>query len=391
MEFAFTEEQQMIRDTAAGFLAEFSTSESVRAAMATERGYATDLWQKICDEMFWQAMHVPEKLGGIGLGYIELVSVLEQMGRVTCCSPFFSTVCLGANALLVAGNDAQQEEYLAQIVDGTTATLAYLGQGGGCSPAAISSTFAKSGSEYRLNGTLRYVVDGHTAELLVVAAREQKSQGAEGISLFILPANSAGIARRWLPTMDQTRKQAEIVLNNVAVPADGRLGEQGQAGQQLEKILDLARVAIAADQLGGAQQILDMSVAYCKEREQFGRSIASFQAIKHKAADMMLRCEVARSAVYYAACVAQEALFGENNDALRIAAELPEAASMAKAYCSDSYFFNAGCGLQLHGGVGFTWDYDVHLYFKRARSTEAFLGDGAYHRERIAHLLLDDA
>lgn len=389
MEFAFTEEQQMIRDTAASFLADHSNSDAVRAAMASEQGFDPDLWQRICKDMYWQAMHIPEEYGGMGLGYVELAAVVEQMGRFTLCSPFFSTACLGVNALLIAGSEAQQEEYLPQIANGTRATLAYTGPEGGWNASAVSATYAKTGDHYVLNGTLRYIPDGHTAELLIIAARAEGSSGVDGISLFVLPADSEGIERTWLPTMDQTRKQAEITLNKVSAPMAALMSEEGHAGPQLEKIIDLASIAIAADQLGGAQQILDMSVAYGKEREQFGRSIASFQAIKHKAADMMLRCEVARSAVYYAACVAQEALFGEGEDAQRIAVELPEAASMAKAYCSDTYFFNAGCGLQMHGGVGFTWEYDVHLYFKRAKSTETFLGNGAYHRERIAQLLLD--
>ncbi len=379
----------MIRDTAASFLAQHSNSDAVRTAMATEQGFSADLWQRICGEMYWHAMHIPEQYDGMGLGYVELAAVAEQMGRVTLCSPFFSTVCLGVNALLVAGSEAQQQEYLPQIVAGTTATLAYTGPKGGWSAGAVNATYVKQGDQYTLNGTLRYVPDGHTAELLIIAARDEGSSGAEGISLFILPATSDGIDRTWLPTMDQTRKQAEIKLSNASAATAALMGEEGQAGSQLQKIIDLASIAIAADQLGGAQQILDISVAYCKEREQFGRSIASFQAIKHKAADMMLRCEVARSAVYYAACVAQEALLGEGEDAQTIAAQLPEAASMAKAYCSDTYFFNAGCGMQMHGGVGFTWEYDVHLFFKRAKSTETFLGNGAYHRERIAHLLLD--
>lgn len=386
MEFAFTEEQLMIREAAESFLADKSTSEAVRKAMATESGYDPDLWTAIATEMGWPAIHIPEAYGGLGLGYVELVAILEQMGRRLLCSPFYSTVCLGANALLVAGTEAQKQELLPQIAAGElTATLAWTGVSGRWDLDGLGATWLREGDDYVLNGTLRYVPDGHTAGLLVIAAREPGTQGEQGIALFTVPADTAGINREWLPTMDQTRKQAQIVLASVRVPASARM-EGGAAA--LEKVLDLAAIGIAADQLGGAQQALDITVDYVKERKQFGRAIASYQAIKHRAADMMLKTEVSRSAVYYAACVAQEALFGEGEESAAIASELSEAASMAKAYCSDTYFFNAGCSIQLHGGVGFTWEYDVHLYFKRAKSTETFLGNGAYHREKIAQALL---
>lgn len=384
MDFAFTDEQQMIRDTAESFLSEVSTSEAVRAAMATEQGYNSALWERVCQEMFWQAIHIPEEHGGMGLGYVELVAMLEQMGRYLFCSPFFSTVCLGVNALLVAGSEAQQLRYLPEIVAGKTATLAYAAANGGWGSDAVSATCKAEGDDFRIDGSYRYVTDGHTAELLVVAAREPGTTGDQGISLFVLPADTPGITRTWLPTMDQTRKQAELVFDGVTVGGDALMGEVGRAWPQLAQVLDLARVAIAADQVGGAQQSLDITVDYLQERVQFGRVIASYQAVKHKAADMMLKVEAGRSALYYAACVADEALQGGS-----LGEGLAEAASIAKAYCSDAYFFNSGCGIQLHGGVGFTSEYDIQLYFKRAKSTETFLGDASWHRERIAQQLLD--
>jgi alkylation response protein AidB-like acyl-CoA dehydrogenase len=187
--------------------------------------------------------------------------------------------------------------------------------------------------------------------------------------------------------MDQTRHQADVVLNHVSVPRSALMNNEGAGWSSLHKIISLAKIAVAAEQMGGAQEILDRTVAFMQERVQFGRSIASFQAIKHKAADMMLKCEVSRSAVYYAACVAQEALQVDGDKTL--AAELHEAAAMAKGYCSDTFFFNAGSAIQLYGGVGFTWEYDVHLYFKRAKNTELFLGNSAYQRELVAQMLLD--
>ena len=329
----------------------------------------------------------------MGLGFVELAAVLEQMGRTLLCSPFFSTVCLGAHSLLVAGTDAQKNEYLPKIVEGTlTATLAYTGKqaahgGGSWGAEAVQATYKKSGNDYVLNGTLRYVVDGHTADLLIIAARAENSHGENGISLFVVPASIKGISRKWLPTMDQTRHQAEIILEHVAVSTSALMGADAQAWPLLQKIISLAKIAVAAEQMGGAQEMLDKSVAFTQERVQFGRTIASFQAIKHKAADMMLKCEVARSAVYYAACVAQETMDANGDTA--IAAELDEAAAMAKCYCSDTFFFNAGNAIQLYGGVGFTWEYDLHLYFKRAKASELFLGNGAQQRELIAQMLLD--
>ena len=385
MEFAFTQEQEMIRDTAASFLAEVSDSAAIRRAMATEQGYETQLWNRICGEMYWQAIHIPEQYGGMGLGYVELVAMMEQMGGHLLCSPFYSTVCLAANALLVAGNEEQKSQWLGQICEGgLTASLGFNGGSRGWNADSVTATWRREGDGFVLSGDYRYVIDGHTAGLLIVAAREEGSTGESGISLFLLPADTAGVSRQWLPTMDQARKQASVQLDQVSLGADALMGEAGQAWNALAKVIDLATVALAAEQVGGSQRLLDMTVEYTGERVQFGRTIASFQAVKHKAADMMMKTEVARSAVYYAACVAQEAL-----EEGPLAHELAEAASVAKSYCSDAYFAVAGDSMQLFGGVGFTWEYDVHLYFKRAKSSEHLLGNGAQHRERLATMLLD--
>jgi len=385
LEFSFTQEQKMIRDTAQAFLAEISSSNAIRNAMATEQGFEEAIWQRICAEMYWQAIHIPEEYGGMGLGYVELVVMLEEMGRYLLCSPFFSTVCLGANALIIAGTPEQKQQYLSEICEGSlTATLAYTGKNGQWGADAVEVTTTAQEDNYLLNGVYRYVPDGHTAGLLIVAARDHGSAGEEGISLFALDPNTPGVSRAWLPTMDETRKQAEITLDNVIIAKEHLMGAQSTAWPQLNKIIQLATIATAAEQTGGAQQTLDLTVEYTKERVQFGRPVAGFQAVKHQAADMMLRAEVAKSAVYYAACVAQEAI----NDG-PLANELAEAASVAKSYCSDGYFKNASDAIQLHGGVGFTWEYDVHLYFKRAKSSELFLGNAAYHRELVAKILLD--
>jgi alkylation response protein AidB-like acyl-CoA dehydrogenase len=386
MEFAFTEEQLMIRDTAEAFLSQVSTSAATRAAMATELGYDPLLWKKISGDMCWQAMHLPEDCGGLGLSYVALAATMEQMGRFLLCSPFFSTVCLAANTVLLAGSAAQKERYLGAIASGeTTATLAYTGNSGRWDLSSVEAVWRRTEQGYELNGSYRYVPDGHSADLLILAARAERSAGDSGIRLFAVPADSPGVSRKLLPTMDQTRKQASIELSAVMVADDQRLGEADvEAAETLARAIDLATVCLAAEQVGGAQQALDSAVAYTGERVQFNRTIASFQAVKHKAADMMLKVDTARSAAYYAACVAQETLEGGP-----LTGELAEAASIAKAYCSDAYYFCAGSALQLFGGVGFTWEYDIQLYFKRAKSSETLLGNASYHRERIAALLLD--
>ncbi len=421
MEFSFTPEQEMIRDTAEGFLTDVSTSNAVRTAMDTETGFDTELWQQICRDMYWQAIHIPEQYGGLGLGYVELAILFEQMGRRLLCSPYFSTVALGINALLIAGTEAQKQQYLPQIADGSlTATLAYIGgndslnsaghvdqpqknksmpirkYNNGWSTDAITVTALpqfNSAAEitgYQLSGELLYVANGHTADLIIVAARLPDSTGDEGICLFILPSHTDGIKVQWTPTVDQTRPQVIIHLDNVWLGPEAVMQKAENAWPLLEKTLQLAVIAVAAEQMGGAQQVLDLTVEYTKERKQFGRTIASFQAIKHRMADMMLQVESARSAVYYAACIADEALNTEGNPIPEehLANQFPEASSLAKAYCSDAFFHCAAESLQFHGGVGFTWEYDPHLYFKRAKSSETLLGNSAYHREKIAQVIL---
>ncbi len=381
MNLAFDEAQEELRSQARAFLAEHSGSEQVRAAMASEQGFDAGVWKQISAELGWTALLVPEAFGGLELGPVELVALSEVMGEALLCAPFFSSVCLGAQALLVAGSEEQKREHLPGIAEGTTlATLASLEPNGRHDASGIESIARREGGEWVLSGGKRYVVDGHCADLLVVPARREGSRGAEGVSLFLVPAGAAGLERRALTTLDQTRRLAAIELRDVRVPASALLGEEGGGWPALERTLDLAAVALAAEQVGGAQRCLDLSVAYAKERVQFGRPIGSFQAIQHKCADLMIAVEAARSGVYWAACVAAQ---GD--------ADLSVAASLAKCTASEAFFRCAAESIQIHGGVGFTWEYDVHLYFKRARATESLLGDPAWHRERVArHLGLSE-
>lgn len=374
MQLVFTEEQEELRRAARGFLSDHSASEQVRAAMASEAGFDADTWKRIATELGWTGVAIPEAYGGAGLGNVELVALLEEMGEALLCAPFLSTVCMAAPALLAGGDGAAAREWLPAIAEGRTiATLATTEAGGRFDADGITAVARPSDGGFVLDGEKRFVLDGHCADLLLVAARRESSAGADGISLFAVPAASPGVERRALPTMDQTRRLADVSLRGVRVSAAALVGEAGQGWRVISHALDLAAIAIAAEQVGGAQRCLDLAVAYAKERVQFGRVIGSFQAIKHKCADMMTAVESSRSAAYYAACVATEG-----------GAELSRVASLAKAWCSEAYFRCAADALQIHGGVGFTWEYDVHLHLKRARAMESFLGSPTWHRERVA-------
>lgn len=394
MEFAFNDEQRMIRDSADAFLSEVATSDATRTAMATELGYDPAVWHAVVNDLGWPALMVPEAYDGLGLGDVELCILQEQIGRFLLCSPFFATIALGLNTLLIAGTEAQKTYWIPRVMSGERVAVAFSGlpasEGGShWDVDMLSAVASRQGKEWVLEGEYRYVVDGAHADLLIVAAREPVPIGEAPVRLFVLPADTAGVTRTVTPTLDQTRRWGKITLSEVTLTDEALMSDAPDAAQLLDIVLDLARIALAAEQMGGAQQCLDMAVAYAKEREQFNRPIASFQAIKHKAADMMLRTEVARSSVYYAACVAQQVRDALSNNISPDVAALREAACIAKAYCSDAFFANAAEALQIHGGVGFTWEYDVHLYFKRAKASEHYLGSPAWLRERLACQLLD--
>jgi alkylation response protein AidB-like acyl-CoA dehydrogenase len=293
------------------------------------------------------------------------------MGRVLLCAPFFSTVVLAAGAIMNAGTPDEQAKLLPGIAAGETiATLAFTEPKGTWDADGIEMVATGSGDSYTLTGTKMFVIDGHIADLVVVAARLDGTRGEDGIAFFTVDAGASGLTGTALATMDQTRKQAKLEFENVAATL---LGEPGAGWPALAKTLDQAAAMSANEMVGGAQTALDMAVEYAKVRVQFGRPIGSFQAIKHKCADMLLEVESAKSAAYYAGWCASEM-----ND------ELPSVASLAKAYCSDAYFHASAENIQIHGGIGFTWEHPAHLYFKRAKSSELLFGDPTYHRELLA-------
>jgi alkylation response protein AidB-like acyl-CoA dehydrogenase len=369
--FAFSEEQDQLRDSVRRFLESKSPSSEVRRLMETTEGYDPAVWNQMANELGLQSIHIPEEYGGQGFTFIELAIVLEEMGRVLLCAPYFSTVVLAADAIMNAGTDAQKGELLPGIASGETiATLAFTEPNGRWDASGIEMVAQGSGDSYTLTGTKMFVLDGHTANLVIVVARTEGTEGEDGISFFAVDGDAAGLTRTPLATMDQTRKQARLDFENVAARP---LGTPGSAWPAMSKTLDQAAVGLANEMVGGAQKVLEMSVEYAKVRVQFGRPIGSFQAIKHKCADMLLETESGKSAAYYAAWAA-----AEDNE------ELPVAASLAKAYCSDAYFHAAAENIQIHGGIGFTWEHDAHLYFKRAKSSEILFGDATYHRELLA-------
>src|SRR5271167_1350501 len=366
MNFAFSDEQEELRTAVRRFLAEKSPESEVRRLMDTEDGYDPAVWSQMADQLGLQSLTIPEEFGGSGFTYVELLVVLEEMGAALLCAPYFSTVALGANALLTAGDEVASKQWLPSIASGETiATLAITEDSGRWDLDGITTGATKKDGSWTLEGHKSFVLDGHTAGLVLVAARTDA-----GLSLFAVDGDAGGLTRTPLATMDQTRKQARLEF--AGTPA-ALIGTDGGAGAGLSKTLDLAAVALAAEQVGGAQRCLDSSVEYAKTRIQFGRPIGSFQAIKHKCADMLLEVESAKSAAYYAGWAA-----AEDSD------ELPVVASLAKSYCSEAYFHAAAETIQIHGGIGFTWEHPAHLYFKRAKSSELMLGDPSYHRELLA-------
>jgi alkylation response protein AidB-like acyl-CoA dehydrogenase len=377
MNFGFSEEQELLRATARKFLENECTSTIVRQRMEEPAGVTPEFWTKLA-EQGWLGLVYPEEYGGSGLGFVDLTVLMEEMGRAVMPGPFFSTVVLGGLTILEAGSVEQKKAWLPKIAAGQAkVALAWTEPSGRWDAAGVTTTAKLVGTDWVLSGTKLFVVDAHLADLVVVVARTAEGrQPEQGVSLFLVPRHTAGLESRLLPTMDQTRKLCEVALRDVRVPAAALLGPKDHGWLPLSRVIERATVALCAEMCGGAQKVLDMTVDYAKIRVAFGRPIGSYQGVKHRAADMLVEVENAKSLTYYAAWA--------------VDGNVPEAglaASMAKAYCSDAYRRVAGAGIQLHGGIGFTWEHDMHLYFKRAKSSEFTFGDATYHRERVAQLI----
>jgi len=373
MDFGFSQEQELLRNTARKFFENECKSEFVRARMEEPAAVTEEFWKKLA-EQGWLGLVYPEEYGGTGLGFVDLTVLMEEMGRAVMPGPFFSTL-LGGLAILEAGSGEQKKEWLGRIADGQAkATLAWTEPSARWDAAGVTTRAKASGGTYALTGTKLFVPDAHLADALVVVARTSEGKRPEdGVSLLLVQRGAKGLATKLLPTMDQTRKLCEVALDETPAVL---LGARDNGWGALERVAQRATVALCAEMCGGAQKVLDMTTDYAKIRIAFGKPIGSYQGVKHRAADMLVDVENAKSLTYYAAWAVDENV-----------PEAPLACSMAKAYTSDAYRKVSGAGIQLHGGIGFTWEHDLHLYFKRAKASEFTFGDATYHRERVAQLI----
>jgi alkylation response protein AidB-like acyl-CoA dehydrogenase len=370
MQFSFTSEQEEFRSVLRRFLEEKSPPGVVRRLMETDAGWDRENWREINQQLGLTGVHIPETYGGQGFGFVELGIVLEEMGRALLCAPFFASTVLAATAIMNAGTDGQKLALLPSIATGDTiATLAFTEPNGRWNAEGVETTATQSGGKFRLDGVKSFVLDGHTADLIVVLARRPGSRGDEGLSFFTVPGDAPGLTRRALNVIDPTRKQARLEFRSVEAEL---LGEEGGGAAPFARTMLQASACLASEMVGGAERLRQSALDYANLRVQFGRTIGSFQSMKHKQADMLVDVELAKSAAYQAAAAAAE------DDA-----DLPALASLAKACASEAYMQTAIHTIQIHGGIGFTWDNDTHLWFKRAKSSEVFLGDPTWHRERM--------
>ena len=354
MDIGFSEEQELLRDTARKFLEGECTTKFVREMMATEQAVTDTFWQQLA-ENGWLGIIYPENDGGSGLGLVDLVVLMEEMGRAVMPGPFPATVLLGGAAIAEAGSAAQRQEWL----------------------PGIAASARQARGEFAVSGSKMFVPDAHLADVLVVAARSRDGSTMEdGVSLLLVAKDAAGLDIRLLPSVDETRKLCEVRLDNVAVPGSALLGELHQGWPPLQRVIDRAAVALSAEICGAAQRVLDMTVEYAKLRVAFGKPIGSYQGVKHKCADMLVEIENAKSLTYYAAWAVDQ---GDPEAAVAV--------SMAKAAASDAGRKVCAAGIQLHGGIGMTWEHDLHLYLKRAKADEVAFGDATWHRERIARMM----
>jgi alkylation response protein AidB-like acyl-CoA dehydrogenase len=368
---AFSAEHDELRSMVRRFLLDRSPEAEVRRLMETPEGYDPEAWMTMAQQLGLQGLQIPEEYGGSGAGFVELQIVCDEMGRALLCAPFLSSAVLATSVLLCVDDPIARQRYLPGLADGSiVATLAMTESDGewscdGVATVAVQSRKGDDSRRYEITGEKLFVLDGMVANLLLVVGRTD-----QGLSLFAVDPTAQGLHREPLSTLDETRKQARVTLDRV----EGSLvGVDGGAVAPLVEALDRGAAALAAEQAGGARRTLEMAVEYAKVREQFGRPIGSYQAIKHKCADMLLEVESATSAAYAAGW----AIDGQTS-------EVGVLASLAKAYCSEAYYHCAAENIQIHGGIGFTWEYPAHLYFKRARSTEALLGSPRFHRELLA-------
>ncbi|MFD3381607.1 MULTISPECIES: acyl-CoA dehydrogenase family protein [unclassified Streptomyces] len=378
MDFAFSEEQEELRRTVRAFLTDTSPETEMRRLMETPEGFDRALWRRMGTELGLQGLAVPEEYGGAGYGPVEVGVVMEELGRALLCAPFLASAVLATTTLLRCDDEDARKRLLPGLASGELVGTLALTEGSppgsdglGGAPTrwdaeGIRLTARESAGSWLLTGHKMFVLDGAAADVVLTVART-----GEGIGIFWVDGDAAGLTREPLPTMDPTRRQARLDYHDV--PATRLRTSSGDGWDLVKEVLDRAAVALAAEQVGVASRALDMAVEYAKVRHQFGRAIGSFQAVKHLLADVLLEVESARAAAHYALLAA------ENDDP-----ELPAVASLAKAFCSDACLQATEQNIQVHGGIGFTWEHPAHLYLKRAKTSQLLFGDPAYHRELLA-------
>lgn len=374
MHFDLNDEQRALRTSAQRFLRERAPSERVRAWLATEDVLDPTIWQQITEELGWVGIAIPEAAGGFGFSWLELSLILEECGRRLLPAPLWTTTALGAGSILELGTPEQQAALLPDVAAGTViATLALTEAGGKWDTATIATRFERQGDDFILSGAKTYVPWAHAADLLMVVARDD--EGALGV--FAIPRDTPGLRVERLATMDMTRPQGTVTLDGVRVSASARLSGADDTEAALQRCLDRAAILLSSELLGIAEAAMDYSVEYAKERVQFGKPIGSFQAIKHKCANMLMMVEACRSATWYAGWLASQA-----DD------DLEETAHVTKSYASDIAYRICADSIQILGGIGITWEHDAHLYFKRARASAQLLGNTAQRRETLYQNIL---
>ena len=366
----------MLRDLTREFFSRESTPKQIRTLIDDERGFSDATWHQMA-EMGLQGLAIDAGYGGQGLGMVELALVLDEMGRAAYPGPFFATCVLAAGAIAASGQENKMARYLPDIAAGRTrATLALVESALSWEPSGVQLRAERRGSDYVLSGVKRFVPFAHVADLILVVART--SSGADGTTLFAVAGEASGLSQTPNVEMDRTNRTSTVTFSDVVVPSDNVIGEVDRGWAVLGPVLERAAVAASAEMLGASRRCMEMAVEYAKVRQQFGQPIGMFQAIKHICSEMLLDVENSHGATYYAAW-AQDAG----------AWDAPLAASAAKAYVGDASRKVCGNAIQVHGGIGFTWEYDLHLYFKRAKHFEPLYGDADFHRERALQLMLE--
>lgn len=367
--YAPTEDQELIRTTARQFLEERLGIDQVRELMMTETGFDRTVWKEMAD-MGWPGLAISEAQGGAGLGMVELGVLLEEMGRLVTPGPFFASAVMATTAIQQAASEDHQSRLLPRLAAGDTiATLAVFESPRGWDVSTPGTTAIGGDDTWSLNGSKRAVLDGHFADIVLVTA-----DTGDGLGLFEVDVRDDGVHIDQESALDPTRRQATVHLDDVTVDSGARL-DVGDTAGALRRTLSLATVALAAEQVGGTQRCLEMSVEYAKTRHQFGRPIGSFQAIKHRCANMLMKLEHAKSTAYHAARVTEDE------------AEMAVASPLAGSVCSEAYVWVAGETIQVHGGIGFTWEHDAHMYLKRAKASSLLLGSPVHQRDLLGGVI----